>query len=222
VTRMPSAGTPPVGEDYGRSALPTPAPDTSDAHQIAGSSPQRSVPRHRWPSAASTRTASRRLVGSRQAARWAVERNRAMRLGPVFVRPLPLPLPSTASIVHECLTCRPRCGPVCYEVVPPLHRKCFPRCTRTDSPTASHLVRVVHAAKSPNMTNRRINRPETIALRQDLPTVLTGLEAAWAFLQGVVRRLVVDNLKPVAPYPVPAGPLFRPDPLHRGRGRRPR
>lgn len=36
-----------------------------------------------------------------------------------------------------------------------------------------------------------------VALRQDLPTVLAGLEAAWAFFQGVVRRLVVDNLKPV-------------------------
>ena len=36
-----------------------------------------------------------------------------------------------------------------------------------------------------------------IALRQDLPTVLAGLEAAWVFFQGVVRRLVVDNLKPV-------------------------
>ena len=36
-----------------------------------------------------------------------------------------------------------------------------------------------------------------VALRQDLPTVLAGLEAAWTFFQGVVRRLVVDNLKPV-------------------------
>ena len=36
-----------------------------------------------------------------------------------------------------------------------------------------------------------------IALRQDLVTVLAGLEAAWAFFQGVVRRVVVDNLKPV-------------------------
>jgi transposase len=36
-----------------------------------------------------------------------------------------------------------------------------------------------------------------VALRQDLPTVLAGLEAAWGFFQGVVRRLVVDNLKPV-------------------------
>jgi transposase len=36
-----------------------------------------------------------------------------------------------------------------------------------------------------------------VAFRQDLPTVLAGLEAAWAFFQGVVRRLVVDNLKPV-------------------------
>jgi hypothetical protein len=32
---------------------------------------------------------------------------------------------------------------------------------------------------------------------QDLPTVLAGLEAAWTFFQGVVPRLVVDNLKPV-------------------------
>ena len=36
-----------------------------------------------------------------------------------------------------------------------------------------------------------------VALRQDLPTVLAGLEAAWAFFHGVVRQLVVDNLKPV-------------------------
>jgi transposase len=36
-----------------------------------------------------------------------------------------------------------------------------------------------------------------VALRQDLSTVLAGVEAAWAFFQGVVRRLVVDNLKPV-------------------------
>ena len=36
-----------------------------------------------------------------------------------------------------------------------------------------------------------------VALRQDLPAVLDGLEAAWAFFQGVVRRLVSDNLKPV-------------------------
>ena len=36
-----------------------------------------------------------------------------------------------------------------------------------------------------------------VAVRQDLPTVLAGLEAAWDFFQGVVRRLVVDNLKPV-------------------------
>jgi transposase len=33
-------------------------------------------------------------------------------------------------------------------------------------------------------------------LRQDLAAVLAGLEAAWAFFGGVVRRLVVDNLKP--------------------------
>src|SRR5712691_8033519 len=36
-----------------------------------------------------------------------------------------------------------------------------------------------------------------ISLRQDLAAVLDGLEAAWAFFQGVVRRLVSDNLKPV-------------------------
>jgi transposase len=36
-----------------------------------------------------------------------------------------------------------------------------------------------------------------IALRQDLPAVLDGLEAAWVFFGGVVRRLVVDNLTPV-------------------------
>src|SRR5207302_792537 len=35
------------------------------------------------------------------------------------------------------------------------------------------------------------------ALRQDLAAVLDGLEAAWAFYGGVVRRLVSDNLKPV-------------------------
>jgi len=36
-----------------------------------------------------------------------------------------------------------------------------------------------------------------VCLRQDLQTVLDGLEAAWAFFGGVPRRLVVDNLKPV-------------------------
>lgn len=36
-----------------------------------------------------------------------------------------------------------------------------------------------------------------IALRQDLATVLDGLEAAWAFFGGVPRRLVVDNLRAV-------------------------
>ena len=35
-----------------------------------------------------------------------------------------------------------------------------------------------------------------VCLRQDLPAVLDGLEAAWAFFGGVVRRLVVDNFKP--------------------------
>ena len=36
-----------------------------------------------------------------------------------------------------------------------------------------------------------------VSLRQDLTAVLAGLEAAWAFFGGVVKRLVVDNLKPV-------------------------
>ena len=36
-----------------------------------------------------------------------------------------------------------------------------------------------------------------VCLRQDLTAVLDGLEAAWAFFVGVVRRVVVDNLKPV-------------------------
>lgn len=36
-----------------------------------------------------------------------------------------------------------------------------------------------------------------ITLRQDLAAVLDGLEAAWLFFGGVVRRLVVDNLPPV-------------------------
>jgi transposase len=36
-----------------------------------------------------------------------------------------------------------------------------------------------------------------IALRQDLTAVLDGLEAAWTFFGGVVRRLVADNLPPV-------------------------
>jgi transposase len=35
-----------------------------------------------------------------------------------------------------------------------------------------------------------------ITLRQDLAAVLEGLEAAWLFFGGVVRRLVVDNLPP--------------------------
>lgn len=35
-----------------------------------------------------------------------------------------------------------------------------------------------------------------VSFRQDLPAVLDGLEAAWAFFAGVVRRLVIDNLKP--------------------------
>jgi transposase len=36
-----------------------------------------------------------------------------------------------------------------------------------------------------------------VSFRQDLATVLEGLEAAWAFFGGVVRRVVVDNLTPV-------------------------
>ncbi len=40
-----------------------------------------------------------------------------------------------------------------------------------------------------------------ISLRQDLPTVLDGLEAAWEFFGGVVKRLVEDNLKPVVTRP---------------------
>jgi transposase len=36
-----------------------------------------------------------------------------------------------------------------------------------------------------------------VSLRQDLTAVLAGLEAAWTFFGGVVKRLVVDNLKPV-------------------------
>ena len=41
-----------------------------------------------------------------------------------------------------------------------------------------------------------------ISLRQDLVAVLDGLEAAWAFFGGVVRRLVVDNLPPPSPGPI--------------------
>jgi hypothetical protein len=40
-----------------------------------------------------------------------------------------------------------------------------------------------------------------ISLRQDLPAVLEGLEAAWGFFGGVVRRLVVDNLTPAVTRP---------------------
>jgi transposase len=40
-----------------------------------------------------------------------------------------------------------------------------------------------------------------ISLRQDLPAVLDGLEAAWEFFGGVVRRLVVDNLTPAVTRP---------------------
>jgi len=35
-----------------------------------------------------------------------------------------------------------------------------------------------------------------VSVRQDLAAMLDGLEAAWAFFAGVVRRLVIDNLKP--------------------------
>lgn len=35
-----------------------------------------------------------------------------------------------------------------------------------------------------------------VTLRQDLSALLAGLEAAWAFFGGVVKRLVLDNLKP--------------------------
>ncbi len=35
-----------------------------------------------------------------------------------------------------------------------------------------------------------------VSLRQDLTAVLDGLEVAWALFEGVVHRLVVDNLKP--------------------------
>jgi transposase len=36
-----------------------------------------------------------------------------------------------------------------------------------------------------------------VSFRQDLAVVLDGLEAAWTFFGGVVRRVVADNLKPV-------------------------
>jgi transposase len=45
-----------------------------------------------------------------------------------------------------------------------------------------------------------------ITLRQDLVAVLDGLEAAWAFFGGVVRRLVVDNLTPAVTRPDPYTP----------------
>lgn len=35
-----------------------------------------------------------------------------------------------------------------------------------------------------------------VTLRQDLSALLDGLEAAWAFFGGVVKRLVLDNLQP--------------------------
>lgn len=40
-----------------------------------------------------------------------------------------------------------------------------------------------------------------ISLRQDLAAVLAGLESAWVFFGGVVKRLVEDNLKPVVTRP---------------------
>jgi transposase len=40
-----------------------------------------------------------------------------------------------------------------------------------------------------------------ISLRQDLTAVLDGLEGAWVFFGGVVKRLVEDNLKPVVTRP---------------------
>jgi len=40
-----------------------------------------------------------------------------------------------------------------------------------------------------------------ITLRQDLAAVLDGLESAWVFFGGVVKRLVEDNLKPVVTRP---------------------
>lgn len=40
-----------------------------------------------------------------------------------------------------------------------------------------------------------------VSLRQDLAAVLDGLEAAWVFFGGVVKRLVEDNLKPVVTRP---------------------
>lgn len=40
-----------------------------------------------------------------------------------------------------------------------------------------------------------------VSVRQDLATVIDGLEAAWAFFGGVVLRIVVDNLKPVVTRP---------------------
>jgi transposase len=40
-----------------------------------------------------------------------------------------------------------------------------------------------------------------ISVRQDLVAVLDGLEAAWTFFGGVVRRVVADNLTPVVTRP---------------------
>ena len=40
-----------------------------------------------------------------------------------------------------------------------------------------------------------------ISLRQDLAAVIAGLESAWLFFGGVVKRLVEDNLKPVVTRP---------------------
>ena len=55
-------------------------------------------------------------------------------------------------------------------------------------------------------------------LRQDLQTVLDGLEAAWRFFGGVPRRLVVDNLKAVVTRAERYAPTIRAH-LSRGAGR---
>ena len=47
------------------------------------------------------------------------------------------------------------------------------------------------------LSNRYLDVADAaVTLRQDLAAVLEGLEAAWLFFGGVVRRLVVDNLPP--------------------------
>jgi transposase len=45
-----------------------------------------------------------------------------------------------------------------------------------------------------------------VSFRQDLATVIDGLEAAWAFFGGVVLRIVVDNLTPVVTRPIATRP----------------